>query len=353
MRQPRAEGIVSVQANDADPFAFELPGWRQRLAPYQQSSAVKGAVELAITALPLALAWIGLALSLRFGLYWAYALLVPVAAAFLVRLFLIQHDCGHGSFFPDPHLNAWLGRFIGVFTMTPYDLWRRSHAIHHATSGNLDRRGVGDIKTMTLEEYRATPFWSRLRYRIYRHPAVMFAFGPAYLFLLENRLPFGFMRKGWMPWASTLSTNLGIATFVLLMIASLGWRSFVLIEIPVTVLGASFGVWLFYVQHQFDPTHWSRAGEWDFEEAALYGSSFYDLPLALRWLTANIGLHHIHHLSSRIPYYRLGQVLRDNPALTDVSRISMAQSLRCTRLALWDEATGRLISFKDERLSRK
>jgi omega-6 fatty acid desaturase (delta-12 desaturase) len=335
---------ISVQANTS-----ESSNWRQRLVTYQRPSAWRGTYELAVTALPLALAWVALSLSLRFGLYSLYLLLMPLAAAFLVRLFMIQHDCGHGAFFPSAIANAWLGRLIGVFTMTPYDHWRRSHAIHHATSGNLDRRGIGDIKTMTVEEYRASPFSKRLRYRLYRHPAVMFVLGPAYLFLLENRLPFGFMRKGWMPWASSLSTNLGIAVFVVLMVLFVGWRAFVLIEVPVTVLSATLGVWLFYVQHQFDPTHWARNGEWSGEEAALHGSSYYDLPPVLRWLTANIGLHHIHHLSSRIPYYRLGEALRDHPALTEISRINMIQSLQFSRLALWDEAAGRMISFKEER----
>jgi omega-6 fatty acid desaturase (delta-12 desaturase) len=341
-----------MQTSGVEETASEGSSWRQRLASYQRPSAWRGTYELAVTALPLALAWVGLSLSLRFGLYALYAALTPLAAVFLVRLFMIQHDCGHGAFFPNAVANAWLGRLIGIFTMTPYDHWRRSHAIHHATSGNLDRRGIGDIKTMTVEEYRGSSFGVRLRYRLYRHPAVMFLLGPAYVFLLENRLPVGFMRKGWAPWASSLSTNLGIAVFVVLMGLALGWLPFVLIEIPVTVLAATLGVWLFYVQHQFDPTHWARNPEWTGEEAALHGSSYYDLPPVLRWLTANIGLHHIHHLSSRIPYYRLGDALRDHPALTEISRIGVIESLRCSRLSLWDEAAGRMISFREERLAK-
>ncbi len=211
--------------------------------------------------------------------------LAPLAAGLLIRLFLIQHDCGHGSFFPNKHANDWVGRALGVLTVTPYDLWRRSHAIHHASSGNLDRRGIGDIKTLTVQEYFARDWRGRLCYRLYRHPLVMFGVGPAYTFIIESRLPFGFMRKGPMPWVSTMTTNAGIALAAGLLILCVGFTTFVIVHVPIVVLAATMGVWLFYVQHQFEATTWDGAADWSQPEAALHGSSHYDLPLPLRWFT--------------------------------------------------------------------
>ena len=245
------------------------------------------------------------------GLFWLSFALAPLAAGLLIRLFLIQHDCGHGSFFPNKHANDWVGRALGVLTVTPYDLWRRSHAIHHASSGNLDRRGIGDIKTLTVHEYFARDWRGRLSYRLYRHPLVMFGVGPAYTFLIESRLPFGFMRKGAMPWVSTMTTNAGIALAAASLILCVGFTTFVIVHVPIVVLAATMGVWLFYVQHQFEATTWDEATDWSQPEAALHGSSHYDLPLPLRWFSANIGVHHVHHLSSGVPFYRLPEILRD------------------------------------------
>ena len=240
-----------------------------------------------------------------------------------------------------------VGRIIGVFTLTPYDYWRRTHAIHHASSGNLDRRGIGDIDTLTVSEYFARNWRDRLGYRLYRHPLVMFGVGPLYLFLIENRLPFGFMSKGAMPWLSTMTTNAGILIAAGLLIWGAGLIPFLVVHLPIVAIGAAAGVWLFYVQHQFEETFWANGPEWSFYEASLRGSSHYDLPPILRWFTANIGVHHVHHLCSRIPYYRLPQTLRDNPELRSVSRLTLLQSLRCVRLVLWDEGRSRLVSFRD------
>jgi acyl-lipid omega-6 desaturase (Delta-12 desaturase) len=331
---------------------LDARGWWQKLSHYHKPNASRGVYELAITIAPFALAWFLMLLLLRLGYFWLYAPLLLPAAGLLVRLFMIQHDCGHGSFFPNREGNDWVGRVIGVLTLTPYDLWRRSHAIHHATSGNLDRRGIGDIDTLTVDEYLALSFWGRLRYRLYRHPAIMFGVGPIYYFLLESRLPFGYMRKGWRPWVSTMATNLAIGCAASLMIWAVGWRPFLLIHLPIVLLGAAAGVWLFYVQHQFEQTHWAKGEGWNLHDAALSGSSFYDLPHVLRWFTANIGVHHVHHLSSRIPYYRLPEVLRDYPELRNFGRLTLLQSLKCVRLTLWDEANRRLVSFKDLRSMR-
>ncbi len=290
-----------------------------------------------------ALAWA----ALHFGHWWLSLLLAVPAAGFLVRLFMIQHDCSHGSFFRHRMANDWVGRVIGVVTLTPYDFWRRTHAIHHAGSGHLERRGIGDVDTLTVDEYQSLSFWGRLRYRAYRNPFVLFGIGPAYLFILQYRLPVGLFFDGWRPWLSTMATNAAIAVVAATLIWFIGFWSFLLVQLPIIFLAGSVGVWLFYVQHQFEMTFWAHEGGWSFEEAALHGSSYYDLPQVLRWFTANIGVHHVHHLCSRIPYYRLPQVLHDYRELRGVSRLTLLQSLQSVRLVLWDESRQRLVSFRE------
>ena len=307
----------------------------------------RSTLEIAITLGPYVTLWALAWAAYYFGLWWLSLLITVPTAGFLVRLFMIQHDCGHGSFFRHRLANDWVGRVIGVLTLTPYDFWRRTHAVHHASSGNLDRRGLGDVDTLTVREYLALSSWGRLCYRLYRHPAVMFGIGPAYLFVLRQRLPIGMLRGGWRPWLSTMATNFAIALIVAVLIWFIGVGPFLLVHLPIILISGAIGMWLFYVQHQFDPTFWARDGEWTLHEAALYGSSYYDLPAILRWFTANIGMHHVHHLCSRIPYYRLPRALRDHSELRSVSRLTMLQSFRCVRLALWDEERQRLISFRE------
>jgi omega-6 fatty acid desaturase (delta-12 desaturase) len=336
---------------DANPGSTVPPNARalpQMLARYREPNRTRSIIELAITAVPLVLLWILMWATLDIG-YWLCLLLAVPAAGFLVRLFMIQHDCGHGAFFRHRLANDWVGRVIGVLTLTPYDFWQRTHAIHHATSGNLERRGIGDLETKTVSEYLALSRWGRLRYRLYRHPAVMFGLGPAYLFLLQQRVPVGLMREGWKPWLSTMGTNLAIAALCAITMWFVGVGPFLLIHLPIILLGASAGVWLFYVQHQFEDTTWAHDDRWSFHEAALHGSSHYDLPGLLRWFTANIGVHHVHHLCSRIPYYRLPQVLADHPELGAIGRLTLTRSLQCVRLVLWDENRQRLISFREVR----
>jgi len=316
--------------------------WMKLLAPYRRASISRSLFEIAVTVVPLMLLW-GAAVAALSVSYWlTYLILIP-AAFFLVRLFIIQHDCGHGAFFQNPKINDWTGRILGVFTCTPYDVWRRSHAIHHATSGNLDKRGVGDIDTLTIEEYQELPRWRQFTYKLYRHPFIMFVIGPAYLFLVEQRFPSGMWMQGWRPWLSAMATNLGIAIFATTMIWFVGWKSFVLVHIPLVALAASIGVWLFYIQHQFEDTYWAEGHEWSHQEAALHGSSHYDLPAMLSWATGYIGIHHVHHLYSRIPFYRLPKVLRDYPELADVRRVTLWQSFKYARLRLWDQAAQRLV----------
>jgi len=315
---------------------FTEPDWRRSLA------------EIALTVAPLVLLWIAAwwAMSLSYALT---LLLTLPAAGLLVRLFLIQHDCGHGAFFSDRRINDWVGRLIGVFTLTPYDVWRRAHAMHHASSGNLDRRGIGDLETLTVAEYRALSPRGRLAYRLYRHPLVMFGVGPAYLFLIEHRIPMGPMRRGWQAWVSTMSTNLGILLFAGFMMWWVGAAAFLMVHLPIVVIAASIGVWLFYVQHQFEETYWADSRSWSLKEAALEGSSHYDLPQPLRWISANIGIHHVHHLMSRIPFYRLPEVLAAHPELAGIGRITLGESFAAVRLKLWDEQKRRLVSFREIR----
>jgi omega-6 fatty acid desaturase (delta-12 desaturase) len=330
----------------------EARDWLNVLAVYREPSHARSALELAVTAGGFAVLWFLVWAALGLGYWLSLALAVP-AAGFLVRLFMIQHDCGHGSFFRRRAVNDWVGRVLGAVTLTPYDVWRRSHAIHHASSGNLDHRGIGDISTLTVREYLVMSRWRRLGYRLYRNPIVMFGLGPAYLFLVQHRLPFGLMRGGVRPWLSAMATNAAIALAILAMMWLVGVKPFLLVHLPITLLAASIGVWLFYVQHQFEDTFWAKPPAWGVHEAALHGSSHYDLPHVLRWFTANIGVHHVHHLCSRIPYYRLPGVLRDHPELRAVGRLTLLQSFGCVRLVLWDENRRRLVSFRELRSARE
>ena len=320
--------------------------WVPVLARYRVPSDARAWWEIAITLVPfLALwgagwwamtvsPWLGVAVALLNGL-------------FLVRLFIIQHDCGHGALFSNRRVGDWVGRALGALTVTPYDVWARIHAGHHGAAGNLDRRGPGEVHTLTVAEYRARSRWGRLQYRLYRHPVTLFALAPAWVFLVENRLPLGLMRAGRKYWISAMATNAAIAALLTALWAIGGWMPLLALFLPTTVCAATVGIWLFYVQHQFEDTHHDRDADWDLHDAALHGSSHYDLPAPLRWLSGNIGLHHVHHLNSRIPFWRLPAVLRENPGLEQGQRLTIRDSLRCVRLKLWCEQTRRLVSLRD------
>ena len=322
--------------------------WGVIMAGYRQPSSVRSIAEIIVTVLPFAGLWSLCAIAAVNG-YWAGLVLTIPAAGFLMRMFILQHDCGHGALFSRRRANDWTGRTLGVLTLTPYDYWRRTHAIHHSTAGNLDKRGIGDVDTLTVEEYRMMGRWGRSRYWLYRHPLVMFGIGPAWLFLCQYRLPFGLMRAGVRPWVSTSVTNIGIALPVAALIWLMGIGPFLAVQLPITLMAATGGVWLFYVQHQFEDTQWSGNEDWVFQQAALHGSSHYDLPLLLRWFTGNIGIHHVHHLSSKVPFYRLPQILKDYPELKEIGRLTLLQSLGCVKLVLWDERAKRLVSFREAR----
>ncbi len=321
------------------------------LKGHARPSTGRSLLQLLVTAVPLVAIWALMVLSLDYG-YWIALLLSLPAAGLLVRLFMIQHDCGHHAFFKSRRANDLLGWLIGVFTLTPFAYWRDAHAIHHATSGDLDRRGIGDIVVLTVREYEALPRWRRLAYRLYRNPLVFFGLGPTYLFVLKFRLPLDMLRKRWRLLPGVLGTNLAIGAVVAAVGLVVGYAEFAMVQVPVTMIAASIGVWLFFVQHQFEATYWARADEWDFHKAAVQGSSYYDLPRIMRWFTANIGVHHVHHLCSRIPNYRLQDCLKQVPELRRINRITLRDSVKCVRLTLWDEERRRLVSFRSLARSR-
>jgi len=321
--------------------------WVKILAKYRDPHHGRSAFELAVSLVPYLVIW-ALAWWLLPVAPWASVALAMLNGGFLVRLFIIQHDCGHGGFFRNRHVSDWTGRVLGVLTLTPYDVWRRTHSIHHSAAGNLDKRGIGDVHTLTVAEYCALPRLRRIQYRLYRNPLVMFGLGPIYLFLLQNRLPLGLMRS-WTYWSSAMATNLIIAGALSLIAWFGGWQPIMLIFLPTVLVGASAGVWLFYVQHQFEDTLWDKSIDWQLHDAALHGSSHYDLPHVLRWFSGNIGVHHVHHLYSRIPFYRLTEVLRDHQELATSQRLTIRESLGCVKLHLWDEQQRKLLSFRAAR----
>ncbi len=321
--------------------------WGRRLAAYKIPSNGQAVLEILYTVVPLALLWAAMWWSISIS-YWLTLAICLVASGFLVRAFIIQHDCGHGALFTNKSVNDWVGRVFGVLTFTPYDDWRREHALHHAGSGNLDRRGFGEISTLTVEEYKALSKKKQFSYWLYRNPITLFVIGPAYQFLFRQRWHTG-KTKNNMPIYSTHFTNLGMLAFALLMIWLMGWEAYLMIQIPLIVMTATIGVWLFYVQHQFDDTYWEYEREWKREEAALHGSSYYDLPQPLQWLSGNIGIHHVHHISSQIPFHILPKVIKKYPELTGIGRLTLWESFKCVPLTLWDEQSKKLISFKKYR----
>lgn len=323
--------------------------WVSVLAKYREPDALRSSFELGVSVVPFIALW-AMACWMASYSYLAAFTIALFNGAFLLRLFCIQHDCGHGSFFGNRTLSDWIGRALGVVTLTPYDVWRRTHSIHHSHAGDLDHRGIGDVMTLTVDEYEARSRFGQFMYRLYRHPAVLFGLGPTYLFIFQNRLPLGLMTQGAKYWVSAMGTNIAVAIIAVLIVYFLGWQALVLVTLPTILLAASVGVWLFYVQHQFEDTHWKTSQDWQLHEAALHGSSHYDLPPVLRWFTANIGIHHVHHLYSRIPFYRLNQVLRDHEELVECGRMTLRQSLKCARLDLWDENSNKLISFSTARM---
>lgn len=283
-------------------------------------------------------------LSIRQGYPYSVTLgLAFVAALFLVRIFIIFHDCVHGALFAKQGLNTFFGHTLGLLVFTPFEDWRFSHLRHHASYADLDARGFGDIWTLTKAEYEEASAATRLSYRLYRNPAVLFGLGALFSFLLRYRLPTRKAKR--RERASVLFTNLLIIAVVFLAASTIGWRTYLLIQLPVVWIAGAVGVWLFYVQHQFEGVYWARRRDWNALRAAMEGSSFYMLPMVLRWFSANIGFHHIHHLNSRIPNYRLKECYEAIPALREKPALTIRKSLSAIRLKLWDEKSLKLVGF--------
>ena len=319
--------------------------WREIVAPYARANQRRAVAQLLNTGLPFLIVMLSLLCGARRHPGLTLPLAVP-AALLLVRLFAIQHDCGHGSFFVSRLANDLVGRVLGVLTLTPYAFWRKNHAIHHANSGNLDRRGTGGVRTLTVREYQSLSLWRRLRYRGYRHPIMLFGLGPIFLFVIRHRIPTVSPFRHRKIWGSILGTNAALSAIVLLMLLMVGPRALMLGYLPMILLAASIGIWLFYIQHQFEPAYWASGPDWNFHAAALRGSSFYDLPAVLHWLTGYIGFHHIHHVCSKIPNYSLRDCFDQNPKFHDARRLTLLDSLKCSRLSLWDEERQLLVSFR-------
>jgi omega-6 fatty acid desaturase (delta-12 desaturase) len=331
---------------------YQPTDFRTILAKYREPSCGRSLTQILTT------------LALLFGLwtamyfltdvsYWLALMPMIPAAGLLMRVFIIQHDCGHGSYFKSKKVNDALGLFCSVLTMTPYVCWRKLHSVHHATSGDLDRRGHGDINTLTVEEYlRLTP-WRRFLYRLYRNPLVLFGVGPFLQFAVLQRFNFGMPITWRRERFSTYLTNILLLAAVVGLSLLVGFWTFVLIYVPTAALGASIGVWLFYVQHQFEEAYWQNNEMWDYYKAGIKGSSYYALPKPLQWFTASIGIHHLHHLDHLIPNYRLQECMDQNPELRAVNRITLWQSLACFRLKLWDGSLGKMVGFREVKVRLK
>ncbi|MFN0217693.1 MAG: fatty acid desaturase [Hyphomicrobium sp.] len=330
----------------AEPLKQRVRRLAAHCQKYKGSQPRLAAFQLATTLIPLAIVVAAMFATVRTA-YWATLLLAIPAGGLLVRVFIIQHDCGHGSFLPSRWMNELLGRCMSVLTLAPYGLWRREHAQHHASSGNLDRRGAGDIDTLTVGEYQALSTFGKLRYRLYRHPLFLFGFGvPAY-FILIQRLPWLHALSVKDSWKSVMGLNLALVAFYGPLIYAFGASDVLWVALPIVHIASAVGGWLFFIQHQFEETLWDQTEGWDFQVAALLGSSFYDLPKALNWFTGNIGLHHIHHLNSMIPNYRLQDCLNASPELKAINRLTLGESLACARLKLWDDVSRRMIRFDE------
>ena len=320
------------------------------VAPFAASDAKTSIMQIINTVIPYFLLWFLAYQSLAVSVWLSLALSV-VAAGFFIRIFIIFHDCTHMSFFKSGKANRTWGIITGILTLFPFDKWKHDHAIHHATSGNLDKRGTGDVWVMTVKEYARSPRLVRLAYRLYRNPFVMFVLGPFYMLLIDNRLN----RKGakWKErWNTYWMTAASAAGYGLVM-AAVGWQAFLIVQIPILFVAGAVGIWLFYVQHQFEDSYFENEAEWDYVKAAVEGSSYYKLPKVVQWMTGNIGFHHVHHLSPRVPNYRLAQAHASIPQLQKVTVITFASSLRSIRFRLYDETGRKFISFKTYKDMRK
>jgi acyl-lipid omega-6 desaturase (Delta-12 desaturase) len=333
--------MIPSSINDESTTA--LPRWKEVVAKYQQPAWRRGLWQVCNTLIPYAALWWLMYLSLGVS-YWLTAALVLLAGGFLIRVFIIFHDCGHGSFLPSRKANDLLGMLTGLLTFTPYYHWRWEHALHHATSGDLDRRGRGDVWTLTVQEYLEASRWTRCAYRLARNPFVLFLGAPLFMFMIKQRFPSSKSAR------RERNSVYGTTLAALAMGAGLSWvfgfKTYLLLQLGVVATGGAAGVWLFYVQHQFEGVYWERRGQWNYCDAALKGSSFYRLPRVLQWFSGNIGFHHIHHLSPRIPNYNLERCHRAEPLFQTVKQVTLFASFKSLTFRLWDEQRGKLVGFR-------
>jgi len=322
--------------------------WGEALAAYAQPRLARSLAEIGMSVVPYLALSVLIYATLGISDLLTVALAVPTAG-FLVRTFIVFHDCAHGSLLPSKRANIYLGALLGLFVFSPFRRWRHDHAVHHATSGDLERRGVGDVLTLSVAEYRARSWRGRLGYRLIRNPLVMFGLGPVFAMVVGPRL----VASGARPRMrnSVLATDVALAAIVGGLCLLIGWQDFLLVWAPAALLAGSVGIWLFYVQHQFEDAYWQSSADWSYADAALRGSSYLKLPRVLQFFTGNIGLHHVHHLNARIPNYNLQAAHDANPMLHGVPTLSLWDGLRAVRLKLWDEQRGKLVTFAQARLS--
>ena len=320
------------------------PEWIQIILKYRNPDPAKSWWQIINSAGSYIILWVLMVLSLKIS-YWLTLALSVFAAGFLVRIFIIFHDCGHGSFFKSGRLNKIVGIITGILVFTPFHKWHHDHKIHHQTVGNLDKRGIGDVKTLTVDEYENLTKLQRFSYRFYRHPFFLFGLAPLLLFVISNRLT-----KKTMSWEEKLYvhlTSLAIFALIFLSVLAIGWKAFLLIQIPVLYIASAHGVWLFYVQHQFRQVKWVNTEHWDYKTIALKGSSLFKLPALLNWFTGSIGYHHIHHLSPLIPNYNLKKCHNENPLFQDIKPITFFTAFESLLLRLWDEKRQMLVRFNE------
>ena len=320
------------------------PAWIAAMRPYQTPEVWRSIWQVINSVVPFFAIWYLMYRSLAIS-YWLTLALSILNAGFLVRIFIIQHDCGHRSFLKSRGACNFIGSIFGVLTMTPYFHWRHEHNKHHATSSDLDNRGHGDVAMLTVDEYQAKSNGGKLLYRIFRHPLVLFGIGPALSFIIRQRIPYNVKWKDQREWWSVVLTDLAIVAMIVGMGEWIGYREFIMIQLPITAISSSFGVWLFYVQHQFERVYWSRNTDWDYTTASLKGASLYKLPALLQWFSGNIGFHHIHHLRPRIPNYKLQKAHEENAFLHKATTLDIRKSLKSLSMRLWDEQNGRMVGF--------
>lgn len=316
---------------------------RKQVAPYEKSETKKSVFQLINTVIPFFVVWFLAYKSLSISYFITLALAI-IGAGLLTRIFIIFHDCCHYSFFKNRKANDILGTITGIITIFPYRKWQYSHSVHHATSSNLDKRGVGDIWVLTVDEYLSASLWTKFSYRVYRNPFILLIIGPIYSFLLKNRFNRKEARR--KERMNTYITNISIAAIVTLFCITIGWENFLLVQGPIFLISGSAGVWLFYVQHTFEDSYFEPDKHWEYVKAAVEGSSFYKLPKILQWFTGNIGFHHVHHLSPRVPNYKLEIAHNNTEPLQNVPTISLATSFSCLKFRLWDENGKKFVTFK-------